>query len=31
MMSAPSFIDDEQLRELHIDLREEVKEELGLK
>jgi aspartyl-tRNA synthetase len=30
MMSAPSFIDDEQLKELHIDLREEVKEELKM-
>ncbi|MBP8016696.1 aspartate--tRNA ligase [Candidatus Gracilibacteria bacterium] len=29
MMNAPSFVDDAQLKELHIDLREEVKEELG--
>lgn len=30
MMSAPGFIEPEQLQELHIDIREEVKEELGL-
>jgi len=30
MMNAPARVDDIQLRELHIDLREEVKEELGL-
>ncbi|MDD2487753.1 MAG: aspartate--tRNA ligase [Candidatus Gracilibacteria bacterium] len=30
MMNAPSFLEPEQLEELHIDIREEVKEELGL-
>lgn len=30
MMNAPSYIDEVQLKELGIDLREEVKEELGL-
>ncbi len=30
MMNAPARVDDIQLRELHIDLREEAKEELGL-
>lgn len=30
MMSSPAFVDDIQLKELHIDLREEVKEELGM-
>jgi len=29
-MNAPSFVDDAQLKELHIDLKEEVKEELGM-
>lgn len=30
MMSSPAFVDDIQLKELHIDLREEVKGELGM-
>lgn len=30
MMSSPAFVDDIQLKELHIDLREEVKEDLGM-
>ena len=30
MMNAPSYVDDAQLEELHIDIRPEVKEELGL-
>jgi aspartyl-tRNA synthetase len=30
MMNAPSFLEPEQLEELHIDIREDVKEELGL-
>jgi aspartyl-tRNA synthetase len=30
MMNAPSFLEPEQLEELHIDIREDVKEELGM-
>jgi hypothetical protein len=30
MMNAPAFVDSVQLKELHIDLRDEVKEELWL-
>lgn len=30
MMEAPSYLEPEQLEELHIDIREEVKEELGM-
>ena len=30
MMNAPNFLEEYQLEELHIDIRPEVKEELGM-